>query len=400
MPYGLKPLFLSGICLGLLAIPAQSQSDDKNPKEEDLLKGFGATLEFNGIAQKQKGPTATLTFQGIDKKAPEVEGDLVFKGLGEDLPAVEGAIAFKGLSNAPKITGSLKFTGLNETPPTISERLRFVGLGDETVNVDKPATIYGNWRAEWTGDEYSTPGLMTIAEQEDGEISIYGTRRRADDIDPISSERTIPAEGGGLRIGWNYGHLGYWGGWSNLQQTSADTLTGKWGYQCEDVENLSECYSTGTSTWTRILPKFSDAVVLDGIPEGIFGALLHTPLPGAPKVSVGAPIKIPFQRPDQTSDPSRTIGTIALTLYGEDIFGPQGIAVTGPSGLTFHKYSYICTYNSGVDTHQMHWSQRVCESQGGIIGLYVELNVWADIKDEEYTLNIQGQEIPLSLEVE
>lgn len=362
------------------------------------LKSSATTLEFTGTGSSLSPVGADLSFEGIANDLKPIGSSMTFTGLGKTLKPIGDRLEFHGLgAQSMKTGGALAFTGVREIKP-ISARLAFTGIGDQSEHLDDPAILYGNWRVEWDNDGYFTPGLMTIYEGEDGSISVSGTRMRDDKADPIISRNMAALADGSYKIKWGYGHLGYWGGESIVRPSTLEHLSGQWGYRCEKP-GLVDCQRTGTSSWARILPSFDEHLPLDNSPEGLFGAISSTPLPVTMKQGFSADQPIVLTAPNSPPSDNELVGFVHLALYGDDIFGPQNITVHGPSGLTFHTYSYICAFGDGAE-YQLHWSQQVCETQGGIDGLYIALNVWSDALPNAYELVIQGERISILLEIE
>jgi hypothetical protein len=364
----------------------------------DSLSSIGDGLSFAGVATDLKPIGDGLEFNGLGNTLKPIGDGLEFQGLGVQRMTLGGNLAFSGMRELKPLSGRLAFSGLETEFKPISGRLAFTGMGNQEEHFDDPAFLYGNWRVEWTNDEYLTPGLITIYSGDDGSISLSGTRVRDNQADWIGSENMAAVADGSYKIEWKFGHLGYWGGESIIRPASPNLLSGRWGYRCEKPE-LMDCQRTGTSSWARILPSFDQHLPLGDWPDGMFGTISSTPLPRVVRrgFSDGRPIAL--TAPNEMPDEEGFVGYVHVALYGDDIFGPQNITVQGPTGLTFNRYSYICAFGDGAE-HQLHWSQQVCETQGGIDGLYIALSVWSDALPNTYDLVVQGERIPLLLEFE
>lgn len=356
-------------------------------------------LEFTGVASDPGKLTASLAFDGVNTELGPVAGSVSFQGVNADMGPVGGAMAFHGVNTElGPIGGAMAFAGVASDLGPVSGQMQFTGMGAAAPHLDQPPSIYGNWQVEWSNDQYSTPGLMTIYQSETGGVLVSGTRVRDNRTDAISSRAVASVSGDAYKIAWAYGHLGYWGGEAIVRPSSPDQMTGRWGYRCEDVDLLN-CQQGGTSSWTRILPKFDRHLPLSRPPDGLFGAISSTPLPRTPKQAFNPAQPITLIAPTTAPDQDGFVGHVYLAVYGKDIFGPQSISVQGPSGLTFSSYSYICAFDGSAAQNQLHWSQQVCENQGGIQGLYMALNVWSDATHNGYDLIVQGETLPLFLVV-
>lgn len=413
-----QQVFLSSLALVLVTLVAHGQDASQTAQDGRDAKSNWATsieLQFHGVAGAQNGQAAALEFTGVasdpDTLATSLAFDGVntdlgnigavvsFQGVNADMGPVGGAMAFHGVTTElGPIGGPLAFRGVASDLGPVSGQMQFTGIGEVAPHIDPPPSIYGNWQVEWSNDQYTTPGLMTIYQGETGGVFVSGTRVRDDRTDAISSRAVASVSGDAYKIAWAYGHLGYWGGEAIVRPSAPGQLTGRWGYRCEDVDLLN-CQQGGTSSWTRILPKFDNHLPLSRPPDGMFGAISSAPLPGAPKQSFDAAHPITLIAPTSPPDPDGFVGQVHLAVYGKDIFGPQSISVQGPSGLTFSTYSYICAFDGSAAQNQLHWSQQVCENQGGIQGLYMALNVWSDATHSAYDLIVQGETLPLFLVV-
>jgi hypothetical protein len=248
-------------------------------------------------------------------------------------------------------------------------------------SIDPFLDLEGNWRITWQNAKMASPYVVLskgptfdhVAQAGGG----YWHEFRRDPKAPWQVSLTFPPHGsagsftpgpaGVFDIKYPYGVLGHWGGTSKVSAGNG-AIAGEWTYGDQK----------GRELWTRVRPRVTDVESLTA--------------PTAGRKPVGQPVTL-------TTAYSETYASgVELRLYGSEMWGLHRYWLAKASRIDIADFFYICVYD-GKKGYATHRTFGVCQEQGGVLGVVLNLAVMPKARPGQYTLQFNDQKVPFNLEV-
>lgn len=358
-----------------------------HPPARNVLEGeWFSDVYYCG--EKQKKQKVRIDVSGKEGNTvlatkTEAEGD---KCVGKD------EVTFKGEFKDGDLTGKRYIV-----PPEY-ERPKHVMFPDGDPLLDKipdyadPAIhpllgLEGNWEITWTNSDeppakatLTKGGTWTCPSKNGGcwyqflrdPAAPWSVHHFPGRTYGSSAQSVNISADGQIKIEWDYGHMGHWGGDSTLSASGLNRISGSWKYGDD---------KSGAETWTRAIPKVTHIGMVEDDQET--------------RVRVGKKLALNTKFVPHNYFMRGNRSAVRLRLYGENLWGRHQMFIPWSSDLEISKLRYICAPGQ----YSLHGDWGVCEQQGGTLGVEITMNIWSRAETKEHTLIFDGMKIPFDLNV-
>lgn len=268
----------------------------------------------------------------------------------------------------------------------------------ETAGADQPQSaqtpIEGNWYASWADSEEPDSYISIVRQfswdcinRQDSWCQYRvapGAPYRVFAAKTAENAATGPradkltASGSAINIEWSYGFLGYWGGKSTVSVSSENTATGSWSYGD----------ASGKASWRKVVSSITQVHAPRRRADGTMGFDRRAP-------GDLLTFNTTYEPPSNNMRGNRP--EFAIDLYGENMWGHHRYSMPRETGLEIGGHSFICGDGSTISSNRWNMS---CLGAGGVVGVRIDVNVWAHAAPGLKVLEFDGQKIPFLLDVE
>lgn len=304
-----------------------------------------------------------------------------------DACAPQGSLAFAG-----KFEGGVLKGTLNEFPYELTSRPTPTTLPAnypkfQDTSVHPNIALEGNWKIKWENtDGGDFTGYATFAK---GRAPILCPKEPCRPVDskwgvsfyflPGKGETagsTVISSPGILETKYNHFWLGTWGGKSKGRVINNDRIEGEWSYG-----------KSGPEVWERVKSEVISVQSLSDRPRDT--ALLSS-----------RPVRVKSQYSGAGNDMRGNRPSFKLRLFGRELWGIHYVWMPPESDLELRSMRYICTLRSDGSGYPTHSTYSVCMSQGGVVGVEINIVVWSKAKPGRQFMYFDRQPIPFDLELE